>query len=714
MADDGSNGDGGDVGNGGDTGGGSSEPGVDGGSFGNGGSSEPGFGFGSAFGSGATPGEGTTDLGTTRGAWANAPASFAFGSSTDVPPSPGYSYGVTEDGTYIQQRPDGSLWSIGFAPGPEASYTPYSGTMPTGTGTGGKDGGVEQGTSFGAPANPDVSQCPDGSLYSIGDTPGVFDNPYTGLSMPLNPDKSLGFLNLSLARTDQQVESEMAAFGAAFAPKPVPGSISDIGPKPAISAPTVAGSDGQAQSAPQNATPNATTEPAAPPTGGSPGNEQPQAFATQDTVPIPPQNNGDANQPANPLTPEDLAQNPFKRTIFAAGATTWDHLGKLAKLVGNTVANFMDAIGSLSYGAAASDYGFLPAKDLHPAENTTASDALRRGSNSLGDQMQSGVADALQTVRQSYQIVPPGFGEQVAQVFTEYAPFFAGEAASTAMGGPAAGTAFGVAWFGANTRESLLRQGATDQEATLGGLANGVATTLAFMAGGWGSGALSGATGEAGARMISTLTNALVMQASPFIDATVQAVTQGKDVTQAVQDTWDQMQKTLGRDFLVNLVTSAFMSSLKWTDWGQAKPSPVEENIRQGNAAMDTVIKEQANIQAAMNREGLGEVSFYYGVPGNPNKNYAGGSGVAKIIATRTAEGADGEAVARKMVEVIALGDIGEPYGPQGGTRRNITYDGHTAVLSLWKDGEKETWLLTGWDNYPAFVGPEGDPKEGQ
>ena len=83
----------------------------------------------------------------------------------------------------------------------------------------------------------------------------------------------------------------------AHAPKPVPGSISDIGPKPAISTPTVAGSDGQAQSAPQNATQNAATEPAAPPAEGSPGIAQPQASATQEAAPNQPQNGGDANQP---------------------------------------------------------------------------------------------------------------------------------------------------------------------------------------------------------------------------------------------------------------------------------------------------------------------------------------------------------------------------------------------------------------------------------
>ena len=58
--------------------------------------------------------------------------------------------------------------------------------------------------------------------------------------------------------------------------------------------------------------------------------------------------------------------------------------------------------------------------------------------------------------------------------------------------------------------------------------------------------------------------------------------------------------------------------------------------------------------------------------------------------------------MAWKMVEVIAKGEIDRRYGAEvpGGERANIVYDGHTAVLSLYKDGEHKTWLLTGWKDY--------------
>lgn len=127
----------------------------------------------------------------------------------------------------------------------------------------------------------------------------------------------------------------------------------------------------------------------------------------------------------------------------------------------------------------------------------------------------------------------------------------------------------------------------------------------------------------------------------------------------------------------------------------------IEGNIRIGLNAMDKVITEQADVMNAMFRPDLGNVTFYWGNPGNPNKGFAGGAGIAHIIAKRGTE------VARKMVEVIAKGDIVKKYGPKDGERVNISYDNSTAVLSLYKYGNKETWLLTGWKNRTSDVPSE-------
>lgn len=142
---------------------------------------------------------------------------------------------------------------------------------------------------------------------------------------------------------------------------------------------------------------------------------------------------------------------------------------------------------------------------------------------------------------------------------------------------------------------------------------------------------------------------------------------------------------------------------------GHKPPASVEENRRLGSHAMHRVIAENTDVPHAMYRPEHGWISFYWGSVGNPNKDFAGGSGVAKIIAKRTVEGADGEAVAHKLVDVIALGQAGPLYGPKGGERFNVQYDGHTAVLSLHRFGNEETWLLTGWNDVASDGGVAGN-----
>ncbi|MEW6385894.1 MAG: strawberry notch-like NTP hydrolase domain-containing protein [Thermodesulfobacteriota bacterium] len=122
-----------------------------------------------------------------------------------------------------------------------------------------------------------------------------------------------------------------------------------------------------------------------------------------------------------------------------------------------------------------------------------------------------------------------------------------------------------------------------------------------------------------------------------------------------------------------------------------------DENLRRGAAAMERVISEQTDVPVAMRRDDLGDISFYWGEPGNPAKDFKGGYGVSHIIAKRNAEGEDGEAIARKMVEVIAKGEFRKESGPEGGQRVEIGFDKHIAILSKYRFGEREAWLLTGW-----------------
>lgn len=62
-------------------------------------------------------------------------------------------------------------------------------------------------------------------------------------------------------------------------------------------------------------------------------------------------------------------------------------------------------------------------------------------------------------------------------------------------------------------------------------------------------------------------------------------------------------------------------------------------------------------------------------------------------------------------MEVIANGDIGDEYGRRGGRPRiNIAKGPITAVLGKVRNGEKVTWVVTGWDERgPPLRKPRSD-----
>jgi hypothetical protein len=64
------------------------------------------------------------------------------------------------------------------------------------------------------------------------------------------------------------------------------------------------------------------------------------------------------------------------------------------------------------------------------------------------------------------------------------------------------------------------------------------------------------------------------------------------------------------------------------------------------------------------------------------------------------------------MVDVIGRGDITKKEGPEKGTRVTISKDGYSAVLSLLRLGEKNTWLLTGWKDWEGNKNSPGVNEE--
>ena len=124
----------------------------------------------------------------------------------------------------------------------------------------------------------------------------------------------------------------------------------------------------------------------------------------------------------------------------------------------------------------------------------------------------------------------------------------------------------------------------------------------------------------------------------------------------------------------------------------------VEENIANGKKAIEKVISEHSDAIDAMTRDDVGGISFYYGTPGR-GKKFKKGYGIAHMIAKRNSEGLDGETFVKRLPEVIAKGKITERQTAPNGDRVLVKYGDITTVLSLYKDGNRQTWVVTGWDD---------------
>lgn len=97
-----------------------------------------------------------------------------------------------------------------------------------------------------------------------------------------------------------------------------------------------------------------------------------------------------------------------------------------------------------------------------------------------------------------------------------------------------------------------------------------------------------------------------------------------------------------------------------------------------------------------MYRSDLGEITFDYGMPGDAARNFAGGFGLAHIMARRNAEGIDADRFVRqRLPAVLAEGRLERLYGPAAGRRADIVLGSDQVTLSLSRHGRRETWVLT-------------------
>ncbi len=120
----------------------------------------------------------------------------------------------------------------------------------------------------------------------------------------------------------------------------------------------------------------------------------------------------------------------------------------------------------------------------------------------------------------------------------------------------------------------------------------------------------------------------------------------------------------------------------------------VEENIRQGMAAIRGVIRNHVDNYQAMHRPDVGNIAFYWGRVGDATRRFLGGYGLSKIVAEK------GDDIISDIIKTVARGRITRRYGAGLAPRLSIEYMKQTAILARiaqGKDGLPDTWLLAEW-----------------
>jgi hypothetical protein len=119
------------------------------------------------------------------------------------------------------------------------------------------------------------------------------------------------------------------------------------------------------------------------------------------------------------------------------------------------------------------------------------------------------------------------------------------------------------------------------------------------------------------------------------------------------------------------------------------------ENLATGRYAADKVLHDRGDVAEAMYRPDVGSITFNYGTPGNPAKDFKGGSGFSHI------EAKHGTETAREIVpRTLAYGRLHRMRGQAEGRRAEILHEDNLVSLSLFRDGKRETWVITGYEKY--------------
>lgn len=106
---------------------------------------------------------------------------------------------------------------------------------------------------------------------------------------------------------------------------------------------------------------------------------------------------------------------------------------------------------------------------------------------------------------------------------------------------------------------------------------------------------------------------------------------------------------------------------------------------------MERALKGEAGVVAqAMHHADVGPITLYWGEAGDALRKYKGGSGLSHIIAKHGVE------VVEQVVEAISQGRV-EFVGQDISRRALIDLGEDRAILSLYRSGKRETWLVTGF-----------------
>lgn len=113
-------------------------------------------------------------------------------------------------------------------------------------------------------------------------------------------------------------------------------------------------------------------------------------------------------------------------------------------------------------------------------------------------------------------------------------------------------------------------------------------------------------------------------------------------------------------------------------------------SIEKGERAVRQVLKSKRNVPNAMYRKEIGGIDFLYGKAGDSAKKFAGGYGIAHILAKHGQQAVD------MIPTVIARGKMSQKYMD----RVYFSLDDYMATVRLDFDGQKRTWLVTNFKKY--------------